>query len=116
MSKYDSQVPRPIGKCAVCANPGNTVDHVLFGQQKKASVAMKRWLESDYNRQYACLAHNIDRTVNTYEARKAHVLRILEDEGWVGIAMWLGNCPSEGFKKRDDYQEMCKVVNDFAED
>lgn len=117
MSKYISQVPKmeEIGECVVCTNPGNTTDHVLFGQKKGAPVAMERWLESDYNKQCACLAHNIDRTVNAYEKRKAHVLRILEEEGWVGIALWLSNCPKEKMKLSDKYQEICKIVNDWSE-
>ncbi len=120
MSKYASQIRKidEVGECVMegCDEPGNTIDHVLFGQQKKAGVAMKRWLNNAYNTQLVCLEHNIDHTANTYEARKKHVLRILEEEGWATFALWLSNCPSEKFVLKDNYQEICKVVNDFAED
>ncbi len=117
---YIGQEPKMtnVGECAVegCRNPGDTWDHVLFGQKKGAGVAMKRWLHNPYNVQPCCLEHNQNRKANTLDSRRNHVYRILEEEGWAGIGIWLADCPSDGFVKRDDFQEICKIVEDYAKE
>lgn len=77
---------------------------------------MKRWQNNPYNIQPACAKHNIDHTTNTYQARKAHVERILEQEGWVDIGLWMADCPSDGFVKRDDFQEICLIIESYAKE
>lgn len=115
-----SQEPkfREIGRCAVegCVRRGATLDHCLHGQKKgkRVSVAMRQWLHSHYNTQPCCVEHNDNRVANNYESRKAHLQRIFEREGWPGVAEWHSNCPSEKYKLRDDYQEVCRIIEDYA--
>jgi len=114
---YISQEPkmRTMRFCVVCGKTANSIDHVLFPQRQKPK-AMKDWLNKTYNLQFACMKHNIDHRANTYEARERHVGRVMMREGAVGMALWLSECPSEKYKLRDDFQEVCVMVERYGKE
>ena len=106
-----SQVPKmdTIEPCVVCGiEPGNELDHVLFGQRKNAPKAVRDWLNSEYNIQHVCHHCNGTRRANIYKNRKKHVEMWFEADGFED---WFLSAPYK-IKLTDVWEETRLMVLD----
>ena len=80
--------------------------HLINESKARGNAKVKKYLKHDMNISPQCVAHNVGRWADTYEARKIQLLQKIFKHGWTEVKEYYGGIPWKVHKVEFELERM----------